>query len=191
MDVFIGTIQMFGFNYAPVGWANCSGQLMGLAQNQALFALLGTAYGGNGQTTFGLPDLRGRAPLNMGQGPGLSNHAIGEMAGVENTTLTNANLPTHTHPATATLGVQVASAPSNAATTPTDANKYLGASAAGGPGSATIWSDALGDTPVTMGGTSGTVQVGMAGSSMPFSVLNPYLALNFCIALQGIFPSRG
>ncbi len=190
MEVFLGSIQIFGFNYPPNGWANCNGQLLSLSQNSALFALLGTTYGGNGQNTFGLPDLRGRAALNMGQSPGLSNYAIGEMAGVENTALTIANLPAHNHPATATLGVQVASAPSNVVPAPTDTNKYLGAGPNGGQGSATIWSDALG-TAVNLGGTSGTVQVGVAGSNVPLSVLNPYLVLNFCIALQGIYPSRG
>lgn len=188
MEVFIGTIQAFGFNFPPQGWANCSGQLMSIAQNTALFSLLGTTYGGNGQTTFGLPDLRGRAALNMGQGPGLSNYTIGEIAGIENTTLTIGNMPAHNHSATATVGVQVAGTPSDPAHIPSDTNKYLGASSGGG-GAANIWSDAL-NAPVAMGGVSGAVQVGMAGGSLPVSLLNPYLVLNFCIALQGIFPSR-
>lgn len=188
MEVFLGTIQAFGFNFAPRGWANCSGQIMSLAQNTALFSLLGTTYGGNGQTTFGLPDLRGRAGLNMGQGPGLSMYDIGQLSGTENATLTISNMPAHNHPATATVGVQVAGATANPANAPTDANKYLGASG-GASGNATIWSDAL-NSPVQMGGVSGSVQVGMAGASTPFSLLNPYLVLNFCIALEGIFPSR-
>lgn len=189
MEVFLGTIQAFGFNFPPSGWANCSGQILGIAQNQALFSLLGTVYGGNGQTTFGLPDLRGRAGLNMGQGPGLSMYNIGQISGAENTTLTTANMPMHNHPATASVGVQVAGTASNPANTPSASNSFLGASG-GGPGNATIWSDTL-NAPVAMGGASGTVQVGMAGNSQPFSLLNPYLVLNFCVALQGIFPSRG
>lgn len=188
MEVFTGTIQAFGFNYPPYGWANCSGQLMSLAQYQALFSLLGTNYGGNGQTTFALPDLRGRSAVNMGQGPGLSMYEIGQVSGAENVSLTLANMPAHNHPATATVGVQVAGTTSNPVNTPSDTNKYLGASG-GGQGNAVIWSDAL-NAPVTMGGTSGSVTVGMAGSSLPLSLLNPYLALNFCIALQGLFPSR-
>lgn len=188
MEVFLGTIQAFGFNFAPRGWANCSGQMMSIAQNSALFSLLGTTYGGNGQTTYGLPDLRGRAGLNMGQGPGLSMYNIGQIAGTENTTLLVTNMPAHTHAATATMGVQVAGTASKPLNTPSDTNKYLGASG-GAAGSATIWSDAL-NSPVTMGGTSGSVTVGPAGNSQPLSLLNPYLALNFCIALEGIFPSR-
>lgn len=188
MEVFLGNIQAFGFNFAPRGWANCSGQLMNLAQNTALFSLLGTTYGGNGQTTFALPDLRGRAALNMGQGPGLSMYDIGQASGTEHTTLTISSMPMHTHTATSTFGAQVAGTSSNPANTPTDTNKYLGASG-GGQGNATIWSDAL-NAPVSMGGINGTVQVGTAGGNQPFSLLNPYLALNFCIALQGIFPSR-
>ncbi|MDO1530352.1 tail fiber protein [Fulvimonas sp. R45] len=188
MEVYLGTIQAFGFNFAPRGWANCSGQILGIAQNTALFSLLGTSYGGNGQTTFALPDLRGRAGLNMGQAPGLSTYNLGQAAGTENATLTLGNMPAHTHAATASTAVQVAGTTSHPANTPTDTNMYLGASG-GGPGSATIWSDAL-NSPVKMGGVSGSVQVGMAGSNLPFSLLNPYLVLNFCIALEGIFPPR-
>jgi microcystin-dependent protein len=188
MEVFLGTIQAFGFNFAPRGWANCSGQLLSIAQNSALFSLLGTVYGGNGQTTFGLPDLRGRTGLNMGQGPGLSTYTLGEQAGTENTTLTAGNMPMHTHPATATVGVQVAGTASNPANTPSATNSYLGAGGTG-PASAAIWSDAL-NSPVDMGGVTGSVTVGMAGNNLPLSLLNPYLVLNFCIALEGIFPSR-
>jgi microcystin-dependent protein len=188
MEVFLGTIQAFGFNFAPQGWANCSGQVLGIAQNTALFSLLGTTYGGNGQTTFALPDLRGRAGLNMGQGPGLSTYSLGQMAGTENATLTSANMPMHAHPATATVGVQVAGSASNPVNAPSTTNSYLGASGAG-QANAAIWSDAL-NSPVAMSGGNASVQVGMAGGSVPFSLLSPYLVLNFCIALQGIFPSR-
>lgn len=189
MEVFLGTIQAFGFDYPPTGWATCSGQIMSITQNSALFALLGTRYGGNGQTTFGLPDLRGRSAVNQGQGPGLSMRTIGEMAGTENTTLTIASMPMHTHQATATMGLQVAGSPSNPVNAPTGTNKFLGASGTG-PGSATIWSDALAN-PVDMGGgTGGSVSVQPAGGNQPVSLLNPYLVLNFCIALEGIFPSR-
>jgi microcystin-dependent protein len=189
MEVFLGTIQAFGFNFAPRGWANCSGQVLSIAQNSALFSLLGTVYGGNGQTTFALPDLRGRTALNMGQGGGLSNYTLGQMAGTENVSLTIGNMPAHTHPTTATFGVQVASAASGPVNAPSASNSFLGASG-GGAGSANIWSTALGDNPVAMGGTSGSVEIGPAGGSQPFALLSPYLVLNFCIALQGIFPSR-
>ena len=98
LDPYLGEIQMVGFDWAPRGWAKCDGQLLSISQNSALFALLGTTYGGNGQNTFGLPDLRGRSPVHAGTGPGLSNKQIGERAGAENATLTNSNLPMHIHP---------------------------------------------------------------------------------------------
>ena len=188
MEVFIGTIQPFGFNFAPLGWATCQGQTMSIAQNSALFSLLGTTYGGNGQTTFALPDLQGRMPVGQGTGSGLSPRPIGEVSGFENATLTTNNMPAHTHPVTSTFGVQVAGTNSNPVNAPTATNNILGASGAAA-GSATIWSDAL-TNPVGMGGVSGSVQVGAAGGSLPFSLMNPFLVLNFCIALQGIFPSR-
>jgi microcystin-dependent protein len=189
MEAFLGTILPFGFSYAPQGWATRSGQTISIAQNNALFALLGTTYGGNGQTTFMLPDLRGRAPISFGQGPGLSSYVQGQVGGAENTTLTMNNMPAHNHPATAAVQVQVAGTPTGADNTPTAANSFLGASQNAGPASANIWSTAL-NSPVNMGGTSGSVTVGVAGGSQPFGLMNPYLALNFCIALQGIFPSR-
>lgn len=189
MEVFLGTIQAFGFNFPPQGWANCSGQLINLSQNTALFSLLGTTYGGNGQTTFGLPDLRGRAGVNMGQGPGLSMYDIGQFSGSENITLTQSNMPMHIHQAQISVGVQVAGTPSSTvATAPSSANPYLGASGKG-PSSAAIWSDAPND-PQNLGGVSSSAQIDPAGGSLPFSTLNPYLVLNFCIALQGIFPTR-
>jgi microcystin-dependent protein len=189
MEVFIGTIQPFGFDFAPRGWATCQGQLMGIAQNSALFSLLGTTYGGDGQTTFGLPDLRGRMPIGAGQGPGLSPYGQGQVGGTESGTLTANNLPAHVHPATATVQVQVAGTPTGADNAPTAANSFLGASPPGGGAAANIWSTAL-NSPVVMGGTSGTVTVGPSGGSQPFGLMNPYLALNFCIALEGIFPPR-
>lgn len=189
MEPFIGTIQPFGFNFAPKSWATCSGQLLPISQNAALFSLLGTAYGGNGQSTFALPDLRGRLPMSMGNGPGLTPRVIGEASGVEQVTATINNLPAHTHAATATLGVQVAGTASNPVTTPSATNNILGASGTG-PASAAIWSDAL-TNPVNMGGINGSsVTVSSTGGSLPMDVMNPYLVLNFCIALYGVFPSR-
>src|SRR3954468_23228168 len=96
-EPFLGEIRMFGGNFAPRGWAFCNGQILSIAQNTALFSLLGTTYGGNGQTTFGLPDLRGRVAVSAGQGPGLSNYSLGELAGSESVTLTSANMPAHNH----------------------------------------------------------------------------------------------
>ncbi len=189
-EPFIGEIRMVGFNFAPRGWAFCQGQLLSIAQNSALFSLLGTTYGGNGTTTFALPDLRGRSPIGIGQGPGLSPITQGEMAGTENMTLTSAQLPTHTHAAAATASFSVAGTPSGANATPSATNNILGASQAGGAPSAAIWSDALND-PVTLGNTETVnVTVDPAGGNQPFSIRNPFLGTNFVIALEGIFPSR-
>src|SRR3712207_3315813 len=103
-EPFIGEIRMVGFNFAPRGWATCDGQLLSIAQNTALFSLLGTTYGGNGQTTFALPDLRGRAALHQGQGPGLTNRVIGEASGTETVTLTTNQMPSHSHGVNANSG---------------------------------------------------------------------------------------
>lgn len=185
MEVFIGTILPFGFNYAPVNWALCQGQIMAISQNSALFALLGTMYGGNGVQTFALPDLQGRMPIGMGNGAGLSPRSQGEIGGTENATLLVNNLPTHTH---ASPAIRLDTVPSSPTNVPSATNNYLGASG-GGPGSATIWSNALGDNPVPMAGVDPTV--GATGNNMPVALMNPFLALNFSIALTGIFPSRG
>lgn len=195
MDVFMGTILTFGFNFPPRNWALCAGQLIPISQNSALFALLGTTYGGNGQTTFALPNLQGRIQLGMGNGPGLTPRAIGEVSGTESVTLTQTNMPMHTHAATftptASSGVQVSTNTVGNTVVPSAANSYLSGSPAG-PTSAAIWSATLTD-PIAMGGVAasgGTVAVGVAGGSQPFGIMNPFLALNFSIALQGIFPSR-
>mgnify|MGYP003122136012 len=180
MDPFVGEIKMLGFAWAPVGWGLCNGAQLSIAQNQALFSLLGVVYGGNGQTTFSLPDLRGRMPRGQGQGAGMGNVDIGELAGAENRTLTINEMPQHTHAA-------------GAMTTPDAANEdtpttgdYLASGKVG-----------LGDSVRNYfrGTPSGTVelgngQTGSNGGSQPFNVMNPYLALNFSIALQGIYPSR-
>lgn len=179
-EPFIGEIRMVGFNFAPTGWLPCQGQLVSISQNQALFALLGTTFGGNGVTNFALPDLRGRSPVGMGDGPGLTPVVQGEMAGQENVNVLVTNMPAHTHPTT----VQVAGTATEPANTPSATNAVLGASG-GGQGSAAIWSTAL-TNPVPMSG----VQAGPAGGSQPLPVRNPYLGTNFIIATQGVFPSR-
>ena len=160
--------QLFGFNFAPTGWAFCNGQLLPISQNTALFSLLGTMYGGNGQTTFALPDLRGRAPLAFGQGPGLADRDQGEVGGVETVTLTAATLAPH--------GLTVGA--SSAATTknPSDAVPSVTAS-----GSAYGTTTDLVMSPSMIGG---------GGSGQPHENMPPYLVLNWCIALEGIFPSR-
>jgi microcystin-dependent protein len=177
-EPFLGEIRLVGFNFNPVGWALCNGQLLPIAQNTALFALLGTTFGGDGQTTFGLPDFRGRSPVGMGNGPNLTPIAQGEQQGVEQVTLLQAQMPVHTHPLT------VAGTNHEPANTPSNVNNVLGASGPG-QGNATIWSTAL-NQPVALNPN----QCGLAGAGQPFAVRNPYLGTNFIIALQGIFPSR-
>lgn len=168
MEPFIGTIMLFGFNFAPRGWAICNGQLQSIAQNTALFALLGTTYGGDGRTTFGLPDLRGRVPLGHGQGPGLPHYTLGEMGGVADVTLTHSQMPPHTHTVNAT----------NSATSKTP-GANLPAFSTGGA--------AYGPTADT---SMAANMVQPSGNGMPHTNMQPYLAGNWCIALQGIFPSR-
>lgn len=177
-DPYLGEIRMVGFNFAPNGWAYCDGSIMSIAQNSALFSLLGVNYGGNGQTTFGLPDLRGRSPVGQGTGMGLSPITIGEMSGSENVSLLSNQMPAHTHM------VMVAGTATESVNTPSATNNVLGASGQG-PGSATIWSTAL-NNPVPLNPTT----VSPAGNGLPVPVRNPYLGINFIIATQGIFPSR-
>ncbi|MCJ8203319.1 tail fiber protein [Pseudomonas sp. RGM2987] len=194
MEVFMGTIQPFAFNFAPSGWALCYGQTLGIAQYQALFSLLGTYYGGNGSTNFMLPNLQGRLPLGQGNGLGLTPRVIGEVSGTENVTATLNNLPNHTHTLTgitANTTLQLANPASNPANTPTATNSFIGTSGTG-PGAANIYSDQIGASPVPLKGVSTTVSgtVAPTGNGLPMSVMNPFLAINFSIALNGLFPSR-
>jgi len=194
MEVFIGTIQSFAFNFAPRDWALCNGQTLALSQYQTLFALIGVTYGGNGQTTFLLPNLQGRLPLGQGNGQGLTPRVIGEISGTENVSATINNLPNHTHTLTAITAsttLQLANPASNPVSTPTATNSFIGTSGTG-PGSAAIYSDQIGATPVPLQGVTTTVNgsVSATGNSMPMAVMNPFLAINFSIALNGIFPSR-
>ena len=171
---FLAQITLFAGNFAPRGWAFCQGQILPIAQNTALFSLLGTTYGGNGQTTFALPDLRGRVPIQPGQGPGLSPYSLGELGGVENVTLLQTQMPAHNHT------TQVTSNASSAAATDTLPNGNFLAS----DNQYTNTSNAV------MNATAVTVTVGIAGGSQPHENRQPYLAINFIIAMEGIFPSR-
>jgi microcystin-dependent protein len=168
----------------------CNGQLMSIAQNTALFSILGTTYGGDGVQTFGLPDLRGRDMLHWGQGPGLSNYDIGEVAGVENTTLLTTNLPSHTH--TMTSSFSASGLQPKASTLAPGAGSVLGHATdiANNPKQAqpAIYCPSGTATPVALGGLN--VSAGLAGGSQPFSNLDPYLAITQLIVLFGIFPSR-
>lgn len=164
---FIGTIMAFGFNFPPVGWVLCDGSLLQISQFDALYALIGTTYGGDGVNTFGVPDLRGRSPLSMGQGPGLSNYTQGQLSGTESVTLLQSQMPTHTHTLVAT---------SNAAAT----NNPTGAVLA----TAEIWTDVAPDS--NMLGSA----VQQVGGNAPHENRQPSLVVNFCMATEGIFPSQ-
>jgi len=172
-DPFIGEVRIFAGNFAPTGWALCDGQLLSIASNTALFSLLGTTYGGNGVNTFGLPDLRGRVPIQPGQGPGLSLHDLGERAGVESLTLLATEMPQHTHAVSASN----ANGNSDAA-----AGRFAARSASAVQQYSTN-ADAI-DT------TLSAAAVGSSGGSQPHNNMQPYLVLNFIIALQGIYPPR-
>lgn len=169
-EPFIGQIIMFAGNFAIRGYAMCNGQILSIAQNTALFAILGTTYGGNGTTTFGLPNLQSRVPVHFGQGPGLSPHSLGEQGGSESVTLTQPQMPQHTH--TSTLKASTGEATD---TEPT--NQYLATG-----------NSYTGTANTLLNPSAGVV--GIAGGSQPHENLQPYLALNFLIALEGIFPSR-
>lgn len=194
MEVFIGTIQAFAFNFPPRDWALCNGQTLALSQYQTLFALIGVTYGGNGQTTFMLPNLQGRMPVGMGNGLGLTPRTIGEVSGTENVTATINNLPNHTHTLagiSASTTLQLANPASNPVNTPTATNSFIGTSGTG-PGAAAIYSDQIGASPVPLQGVTTTVNgtISATGNGLPMAVMNPFLAINFSIALNGLFPSR-
>ena len=172
MDPFVAEIRIFPFNFAPKGWAFCDGQLMPISQNTALFALLGTTYGGDGKSTFALPNLQGEAAMHPGQGQGLSQRFLGEIGGSETVTLLVSEIPVHTHTMNALSLVASTALPSNEV-----------ALARSGNGSA--YRDASAGV-VTMSPQAVTP----AGGSLPHNNMMPYLTLNFCIALQGVFPPR-
>ena len=179
MEPFLGQIMMVGFNFAPRGWALCEGQLLSISQNQALFSLLGTIYGGDGRTTFALPDLRGRMALHPGQGPGLPPYTLGEKSGSPTNTLLVSNLPPHNHPIQASSANGTQSDPSGAF--PANANVVTerGADPIGVKAYAT-----------SSNGAMAPGMVGSSGGGQPFNNMPPYLAVYHVIALQGIFPSR-
>lgn len=190
-EPFIGQIMQVGFNYAPTGWLSCSGQIIGIAQNSALFALLGTTFGGNGQANFGLPDARGRVFKGVGQGPGTSNYVWGQMSGTENVTLAVGNMPQHVHPAQGiSVTVSAVTAPASR-DIPVEGNLLAAATDGSGGGQPQIYVPAgPGQTPASLGGVAVSGNTGIAGNNLPVSILNPYLAVWTIIATEGIFPPR-
>ncbi|HXO75603.1 MAG TPA: tail fiber protein [Puia sp.] len=182
METFLSCILLWPCNFAPVGWAFCAGQLLSIAQNSALFSLLGTTYGGNGTTTFALPDLRGRVPVGVGQGPSLSNYNLGQASGSEHVTLTIGNLPAHAHTFTVSASnvnatVSTPAAPNNVLAAPYDGANF---------NSINGYNNVAPNTALNVGSNT----TGIIGNNTPIPVLQPYLGLNYIIALNGIYPSR-
>jgi microcystin-dependent protein len=173
MDPFVAEIRIFPFNFAPKGWAFCDGQILPISQNTALFSLLGTTYGGDGKSTFALPDMQGNVPMHPGQGQGLSLRDLGETSGVESVTLLLSEIPVHTHSMMAQ-------------NTPANVNS---------PGPNTVSLARASGGGFTYGPVASSVNMAPqilspAGGSLPHNNMQPYLTLNFCIALQGVFPAR-
>jgi microcystin-dependent protein len=166
-EAMLGEVRLFSGNFAPRGWAFCHGQLIAISQNQSLFSIIGTYYGGDGRTTFGLPDLRGRVPLGIGQGPGLSNYTIGQKAGSENKKISASEMPAHTHDVLNLSEMNFKSSPADKSGT-----EVL---VAGNPS---------GSTKVT------NIKTNSEGGTASVSIVQPVLGMNYIIALQGIFPSR-
>lgn len=193
--IYLGQILQGGWNFAPRGTALCNGQLIAISQNSALFALLGTQFGGNGQTTFALPNLQGRSMVHWGTGPGLSSVVIGQTAGTETVTLLQTQMPQHTHAAsftsTSTLGASTTKATLQAPGNGTVLSRTKDG-ATPGPSLPLIYLPSGTATDVTLGGlnVAGTVSNAPAGGSQPVGIRNPYLGITHVIALQGIFPSR-
>jgi microcystin-dependent protein len=177
-DPFVAEIRIFGFNFAPKGWAFCDGQLLPLSQNTALFSLLGTTYGGNGKSNFALPDLQGRTPMQPGQGAGMSQRFLGETSGSETVTLLESEIPVHTHAMMARGAPGATTDPQGAA----PAN--MSWVSQGSFGAVRGYSDQV---PAN---TSMSNTLAITGGSQPHNNMQPYLTLNFCIALQGVFPPR-
>ena len=182
-EPFIGEIVMFGGTFAPRGWAFCDGQLLSISQNTALFSILGTTYGGDGRTTFGLPDLRGRVPMHAGNGPGLSNRRLGEKSGAETVTLTSSQMPSHNH--TATTDSTLGASSSGASTVNSPAGNVLA-----NDGNDRIYKNVEPDVLMRTSAIDSTTTVDDTGGGQAHTNVQPFQAVHFIIALQGIFPSR-
>ncbi len=178
METYLGTICAFGFNFAPYGWAFCQGQILPISQYAALFSLLGTSYGGNGTSTFGLPNLQSNVAIHMGQLTGGSNYSIGETGGASSVTLNSSNLPPHIHTVVFTLNSN-----NTTKSTSNPSGAFPGLEGTVKPYNAAF-------TPsVTM--KPPTITLGNSGGGSPVSIIDPSLVMNYCIAMQGIFPTRG
>jgi len=177
-EPFVAQITMFGFNFPPTGWAFCQGQLMPISQNTALFSLLGTMYGGDGKSTFGLPDIQGSACVSVGQGAGLSDYVEGEAVGQDTVTLTNGEIPVHSHGLMATT---------NQGTVLASAGNQLSKAFGGGKQASFTGNYLSTNAPNS---AMSPLAITTSGGSQPHNNMQPYLTLNFCIALQGVYPPR-
>ncbi len=173
MDPFVAEIRIFGFTFAPTGWAFCDGQILPISQNAALFSLLGTNFGGDGRSNFALPNLQGSLPMHPGQGPGLSNHVLGEAGGTTSVQLSPSQMPSHTHALVAAVNPALDATPSN--------NVVLAHSR-------TVEAYVASTANIAPLAAAASAAI---GGNQPHNNLQPYLVLNFCIALQGIYPPRG
>ncbi|MDR0281235.1 MAG: tail fiber protein [Paucimonas sp.] len=178
-DPFIGEIKMFASNFAPRGYSTCNGQIVGIQQNAALFALVGTTYGGNGTTTFGLPNFQGRSPVHWGTGAGMAAIVLGQAAGTETVTLLTSQMPAHSHGMALTVSTDPATSDAPLA------NGYLGVAVDTASAAVNIYGATKGT-----GATLALEQSSIVGGSQPFGVRNPYLAVTFIIALVGEYPTR-
>jgi microcystin-dependent protein len=198
MEPYIGQISAFGFSFAPEGWVTCQGQQLSISQYETLFSLIGTVFGGNGVTTFAVPDLRGRTIIGVGQGAGLSAIQYGQVGGTEGTTLLSSNLPAHSHQivngdGTTPGTVAVATTIQTVNNENESGESNNGANVLGTSGNMpSIYrenpsgADCIGGVTSTISGTTST-----AGASSPFGIRNPYLGVYYCIATEGVFPTRG
>ena len=176
-DPFIGQIVSFGFNFAPANWALCQGQLMAISQNETLYTLIGTTFGGDGSTTFGLPNLSGTVPVNQGQSSGNSNYVMGQVSGTESVTLTTNTIPSHTHAVVTSNAGGTTNIPSS--------STFLSNE---GPGTPAVTTYVPG-APATQTALAGTT-IGVSGGSVPHENRQPFLCINYCIALYGVYPSQ-
>jgi len=181
MDAYLSQVWLFAFNFAPRGWMQCNGQILSIQQYTALFSLLGTTYGGNGTSTFGLPDLRGRVPIGAGQGPGLANYNLGQVGGVENLTLLPNHLPAHTHSVVTPGSVPVANITASSNSPVGNYYAICGSKTSTLNQYTATGADAM---------APNVGQSGVTGASQGIALKNPYCAMYYCIAVTGFFPSR-
>ncbi len=185
LDPYIGELMLVGFNFCPRGWTPAEGQLLAISSNTALFSLFGTIYGGDGRTTFALPDLRGRVPLSQGNGPGLSNVAIGQKGGVESVVMSQNQMPAHTHTATAVSTLHGTAQTADQALA--SDNILASASALGGT---PLYRNPPADVTLDDGSVTTTVTVNNSGGSQAMPIRNPYVGMQWCVSMQGSYPSR-